>query len=64
MLKDNVPFNAPLDFIKAQKLMEVERLSKALTEIQAQVAEKPRVIAKRLFRSTMIRSTCGRRISK
>jgi hypothetical protein len=33
MLKDNVPVNAPLDFIKAQKLMEVEKMSKAMTEI-------------------------------
>jgi hypothetical protein len=41
MLKDNVPVNAPLDFIKAQKLMEVEKLSKAMTKIHAQVAEKP-----------------------
>jgi Integrase core domain len=40
MLKDNVPVNAPLDFIKAQKLMEVEKLSKSMTEIHAQVAEK------------------------
>jgi hypothetical protein len=40
MLKDDVPVNAPLDFIKAQKLMEVEKLSKAMTEIHAQVAEK------------------------
>jgi hypothetical protein len=40
MLKDNVPVNAPLDFIKAQKLMKVENLSKAMTEIHAQVAEK------------------------
>jgi Chromo (CHRromatin Organisation MOdifier) domain len=40
MLKDNVPFSAPLDFIKEQKLMEVENLSKAMTEIHAQVAEK------------------------
>jgi hypothetical protein len=40
MLKDNVPVNAPLDFIKAQKRMEVEKLSKAMTEIHAQVAEK------------------------
>jgi uncharacterized protein YjcR len=40
MLKDNVPVSAPLDFIKAQKLMEVEKLSKAMTEIHAQVAEK------------------------
>jgi hypothetical protein len=38
MLKDNEPVNAPLDFIKAQKLMEVEKL--AMTEIHAQVAEK------------------------
>jgi hypothetical protein len=28
-----VPVNAPLDFIKAQKLMEVEKMSKAMTEI-------------------------------
>jgi hypothetical protein len=40
VLKDNVPVNAPLDFIKAQKLMEVEKMSKAITEIHAQVAEK------------------------
>jgi Chromo (CHRromatin Organisation MOdifier) domain len=40
MLKNNVPVNAPLDFIKAQKLMNVERLSRAMTEIHAQVAEK------------------------
>jgi Chromo (CHRromatin Organisation MOdifier) domain len=40
MLKDNVPVNAHLDFIEAQKLMEVEKLSKAMTEIHAQVAEK------------------------
>jgi Chromo (CHRromatin Organisation MOdifier) domain len=39
MLKDNVPVNASLDFIKAQKLMEVENLSKAMTEIHTQVAE-------------------------
>jgi hypothetical protein len=40
MLKDIVPFNAPLDFIKAQNLMEVERLSKAMMEIHTEVAEK------------------------
>jgi hypothetical protein len=40
MLKDNVPVSAPLDFIKAQKLMEVEKLSKAMTEIHAQMTEK------------------------
>jgi Integrase core domain len=40
MLKDNVPVNAPLDFIKAQKLMKVDNVSKAMIEIHAQVAEK------------------------
>jgi hypothetical protein len=40
MLKDNVPVSAPLDFIKAQKLMKAEKVSKAMTEIHAQVAEK------------------------
>jgi hypothetical protein len=35
ILKDKVPVNAPLDFIKAQKLMEVEKLSKAMTDIHA-----------------------------
>jgi hypothetical protein len=40
MLKDNVPVNASLDFIKAQKLMEVEKLSKAMTDIHAHVAEE------------------------
>jgi hypothetical protein len=40
MLKDIVPVYEPLNFIKAQKLMEVEKLSKAMTEIHAQVAEK------------------------
>jgi hypothetical protein len=40
MLKDNVPVNEPLDFIKAQKVMELEKLSIAMTEIHAQVAKK------------------------
>jgi hypothetical protein len=40
MLKANVPVNAPLDFIKAQKLIEFEKLSKAMTKIHAQVAGK------------------------
>jgi hypothetical protein len=31
MLKDNLPVNAPRDFTKAQKLIKVEKLSKALT---------------------------------
>jgi hypothetical protein len=39
MLKDNVPINAPLGFIKAQKLVMVEKLSKAMTEIHTQVTE-------------------------
>jgi hypothetical protein len=38
--KDSVPANAPLDLFKAQKLMELEKLPKAMTEIHAQVAEK------------------------
>jgi hypothetical protein len=40
MLKDNVPVSAPLDFIKAQKLTEVEKLWKGMTKIHAQVEEK------------------------
>jgi hypothetical protein len=40
MLKDNVPVYAPLDFIKAQKSVDVGNLSKAMTRIHAQVAEK------------------------
>jgi Chromo (CHRromatin Organisation MOdifier) domain len=39
-LKDNVPVNAPLDFIKAQNFPELEKLSKAMTEIHAQMAGK------------------------
>jgi hypothetical protein len=40
MLKDNVPVDAPLDFVKAQKLTEVENLPKAMTGIHAQMTEK------------------------
>jgi hypothetical protein len=40
MSKHKVPVNAPLDFIKVQKLMGMENMSKAMTEIHAQVAEK------------------------
>jgi hypothetical protein len=64
MLKDNVPVNAPLDFIKAQNLMTVEKLSKAMTEIHTGGRNKIRVIAKLLFRSTTIRRRCGRRTCK
>jgi hypothetical protein len=39
-LKNNVPVNASLDFINAQKLVEVEKLSKAMIEIHAQVASQ------------------------
>jgi Integrase core domain len=35
MFKDKVLVNAPLDFIKAHKLMEVEKMSKVMTEIRA-----------------------------
>jgi uncharacterized protein YueI len=40
MLKDSMPVNVPLDFIKEQLLNEDEKLSKIMTEIHAQVAEK------------------------
>jgi hypothetical protein len=40
MLKDDAPVNAPLDFIKAQKLMKVEKLSKAMMKIHAQVEKR------------------------
>jgi hypothetical protein len=39
MFKDNVPVNAPLDFIKAQRIFEAEKLSKVMTETHAQVTE-------------------------
>jgi hypothetical protein len=39
-LRDDVSLNAPLDFIKTQNLMEVGKLSKAMAEIHAKVAEK------------------------
>jgi hypothetical protein len=64
MLRDNVPVSAPLDFIKAQKIMEVEKLSKTMTEIHAQVVRNPRVIARLLFQSITKRRTCGRRTSR
>jgi hypothetical protein len=35
MLKDIVPANGPLHFIKAQKHMEVEKLSTVMTKIHA-----------------------------
>jgi hypothetical protein len=40
MLKDNVHVNTSLDFFEAQRHVEVEKLSKTMTEICAQVAEK------------------------
>jgi ribosomal protein S17 len=40
MLKENVTVSASLDLIKAQNFMEVESMSKAMTKIHAQVAEK------------------------
>jgi hypothetical protein len=40
MFKENVPVNAPLDFLKAQKLVEVENQLEAMTKIHAQVTEK------------------------
>jgi hypothetical protein len=64
MLKDNLPVNAPLDLIKAQKLMEVEKLSNAMTEIHAQVAEKATRDRKAAIQKQTTRRTCGRRTSK
>jgi hypothetical protein len=40
MLKEKLPVNTPLEFINRQKLAEIENLSKTVTEIHAQVAEK------------------------
>jgi hypothetical protein len=40
MLIDNVPFNALLDFIEAQRVEEVEKLSKTMAKIHAQMTEK------------------------
>jgi hypothetical protein len=40
MLLDNVHVNTSLDFFEAQRHVEVEKLSKAMTEIYAQVTEK------------------------
>jgi hypothetical protein len=65
MLKDNVPVNAPLDFIKAQQFLKVEKLPKAMTEIHAQVAknatrDRKAAIQKHNDKGRM----CGRRTSK
>jgi hypothetical protein len=63
MLKDNAPFNAHLDFIKAQKLMEVEKLSKAMTEIHTQVAEEATCDRKAATQKHNDKThVCGRRI--
>jgi hypothetical protein len=66
MLKDKVPVNAPLDFIKAQKLMEAEKMSKAIKEIHAQVAEKATRDRKAAIQkhNDRGRRMCGRRTSK
>jgi hypothetical protein len=64
MWKNSVPVSTLLDFIKAQKLMEVEKLSKSMTEIHAQMADKLRLIERLLFRSMTTRRTCGRRTFK
>jgi hypothetical protein len=64
MLRDNVPVNAPLDFIKAQNLVEVEKLSKAMTEIHAQEAEIATRDRKTAGQKLNDKTTCGRRPSK
>jgi hypothetical protein len=40
MLKNNVPVNTPLNFIKAKKLVEVGKLSNSMTKIHEKVAEE------------------------
>jgi hypothetical protein len=40
MLNDNVPINTPLDFLKMQKIIKFEKLSKPMKKIQAQVVKK------------------------
>jgi hypothetical protein len=55
MLKDNVPVNAPLDFIKGQKLMDVEKLSKAMTKTTHRWRRNLRVIEMLLYRGTTTR---------
>jgi hypothetical protein len=40
MLKENVPVNVSLDFIKAQKVLKVDKLSNAMMELHAQVSEE------------------------
>jgi hypothetical protein len=65
MLNDNVNVNAHRLFIKAQRLMEVLKLLKAMAEVHALVAErKLRVIARLLFRSTTTGRMCLRLNSK
>jgi hypothetical protein len=64
MLKENVPVNGPRNFIIAQNILEVDKLSKAMTEIYTQCQRELRMIARLLFRNTTTRRTCGRRTSK
>jgi hypothetical protein len=58
MMKDNMPVNAPLDFIKAPKIMEVGKMAKAMTNIHAQMTEKS--TRDRKDRSTTTRRMCTR----
>jgi hypothetical protein len=64
MLKDNVPVNAPLDFIKAQKFIDVEKLSKACQRNMDRWRRKLHVIARLILRIITTRRTCGRQTFK
>jgi transposase InsO family protein len=64
MLKEGLLVKATLDFVKAQKLMEVEMLSEAIRRFTHRWQRKLRVISKMLFRITTTRRTCVRKTSK
>jgi hypothetical protein len=48
-LENNVTVKAPLEFFKAQDLMEIENLPKAMTKIRAQVVGKTTQESKAAF---------------
>jgi hypothetical protein len=60
MLKDKVPVNASLDVAEAHDLMEIEKLSKTMTEIRAHVAGKATRDRKAAVQKRNDKSTCVR----
>jgi hypothetical protein len=62
MLIGNVPVNAPLEFIKAQKIEEAEEQSKVIPQVHASMTRKLQVISRLLLRKTTTRRMYGRRI--